>query len=267
MSQLASDAKISSAMAALDMTAPLPNLDDSQVLKAILVALGNVIGGGGGTGDVIGPASSTDGAVVLWDGVTGKLIKNSAVFITGGGTVALGGFTLTVPATGTAALLGVANIFTQANTMPGIELSVGSSVTNGIVWDGATIGFKIAGSIFYAVYGAGNQMILIDSMSLSWSATGAYSGTRDTGLSRDGAGILGQRAGAQAQSSRIYGTYTDASNYERLSFITTAGAYSIKPEAAGTGTLRTLEISGLPTSAAGLASGTLWNNLGIVNVA
>lgn len=45
MSQIASDAKISSAMAALGMTAPLPNLDDSQVLKAILVALANVAAG------------------------------------------------------------------------------------------------------------------------------------------------------------------------------------------------------------------------------
>ncbi len=45
MSQIASDAKISSAMTALGMTAPLPNLDDSQVLKAILVALANVAAG------------------------------------------------------------------------------------------------------------------------------------------------------------------------------------------------------------------------------
>lgn len=45
MSQIASDAKISSAMAALGMTAPLPNLDDSQVLKAILVAMGNLTAG------------------------------------------------------------------------------------------------------------------------------------------------------------------------------------------------------------------------------
>lgn len=34
---------------------------------------------------------------------------------TGGGTIATGGFTLTVPATGTAALLGVANVFTLGN--------------------------------------------------------------------------------------------------------------------------------------------------------
>lgn len=71
---------------------------------------------------------------------------------------------------------------------------------------------------------------------------------------------LEQRRFTAAQIFRIYGTYTDASNYERLSLITTAGAYSIKPEAAGTGTLRTLQISGLPTSNPG--PGILWNNAG-----
>ena len=54
MPQIASDAKISSAMSNLGMTAPLPNLDDSQVLKAILVAMGNITGGGGGGGSAPG---------------------------------------------------------------------------------------------------------------------------------------------------------------------------------------------------------------------
>lgn len=36
-------------------------------------------GGGGGSGDVVGPASATDSAVVLFDGTTGKLIKNSTL--------------------------------------------------------------------------------------------------------------------------------------------------------------------------------------------
>jgi hypothetical protein len=35
--------------------------------------------GGGGTGDVVGPASATDGAVALYDGTTGKLLKNGVV--------------------------------------------------------------------------------------------------------------------------------------------------------------------------------------------
>ena len=36
----------------------------------------------GGGGDVVGPGSSTNGAVVLYDGVTGKLIKNSTILPT-----------------------------------------------------------------------------------------------------------------------------------------------------------------------------------------
>lgn len=74
------------------------------------------------------------------------------------------------------------------------------------------------------------------------------------------ASVMALREGTAAHTFRIYGTSTDASNYERLSFITTAGAYSIKPEAAGTGTLRSLHISGLPTSNPG--PGILWNNAG-----
>lgn len=37
--------------------------------------------GGGGTGDVVGPASSTDNALAVWDGATGKLLKNSSVLV------------------------------------------------------------------------------------------------------------------------------------------------------------------------------------------
>jgi hypothetical protein len=35
-------------------------------------------GGGGGSGDVVGPASATDNAIARFDGTTGKLIQNSA---------------------------------------------------------------------------------------------------------------------------------------------------------------------------------------------
>ena len=38
-------------------------------------------GGGGGSGDVVGPASSTDNAVVRFNGTTGKLIQNSGVVL------------------------------------------------------------------------------------------------------------------------------------------------------------------------------------------
>lgn len=40
--------------------------------------------GGGGVGDVVGPASSEDSAIVLFDGTTGKLIKDSTIIIDDG---------------------------------------------------------------------------------------------------------------------------------------------------------------------------------------
>lgn len=40
-----------------------------------------VVAAGGGSGDVVGPASSTDNAIVRFDGATGKLIQNSTVTI------------------------------------------------------------------------------------------------------------------------------------------------------------------------------------------
>lgn len=49
---------------------------------------------GGGTGDVVGPASATANAIVLFDGTTGKLIKDSATTISTDGTLAANSDTL-----------------------------------------------------------------------------------------------------------------------------------------------------------------------------
>ena len=49
------------------------------------------IGGGGGSGDVVGPGSATDNAIVRFDSTTGKLVQNSAVTIDDSGNVALAG--------------------------------------------------------------------------------------------------------------------------------------------------------------------------------
>jgi len=62
----------------------------------------------------------------------------------------------------------------------------------------------------------------------------------DVVLNRDSADVLAQRNGANAQTSRIYGTYTDASNYERLSISANSTAAYIIAEKAGTGTARDL---------------------------
>lgn len=45
------------------------------------------LGGGSGTGDVVGPASATNNAIARYDGTTGKLIKNSATTIDDNGNL------------------------------------------------------------------------------------------------------------------------------------------------------------------------------------
>lgn len=77
----------------------------SQIFKSAV--------GAPGVGNVVGPASSMDGDVVLFNGVTGKIIKDSTInatgiftlttsgIATGGGLVALGGtVNVNVPAGG-----------------------------------------------------------------------------------------------------------------------------------------------------------------------
>lgn len=73
---------------------------------------------------------------------TGTFTNNSNLTVTGGGTIILGGFTLTVPATGTAALLAVVNAFTSTNIFSAV--SGLQAYTNGITTN------------FLAGLGAGN---------------------------------------------------------------------------------------------------------------
>lgn len=63
----------------------------------------------------------------------------------------------------------------------------------------------------------------------------------DTKFFRDAAGIFAQRNGVNSQVLRVYNTYTDASNYERLALKWNSNAFQIQPEAAGTGVVRPLQ--------------------------
>lgn len=119
--------------------------------------------GGGGAGDVVGPASATDGGFAKFDGTTGKLIKNSAAVVVvadggmGSGThtnhgvlIGAGTSAVTAASVGTngQVLMGVTS---GDPTFQGLNLSLtfiidggGSAITTGIKGDitipfGATI--------------------------------------------------------------------------------------------------------------------------------
>jgi hypothetical protein len=90
----------------------------------------------------------------------------------------------------------------------------------------------------------------------AWSSSdNAYSGI-GTALFSDDAGIVAQRNGTNAQTYRLYNTYTDASNYERGFFQWNSNVLEIGAEGAGTGsekpvriTAATLKLPNLPTYA------------------
>ena len=92
-------------------------------------------------------------------------------------------------------------------------------------------------NIFLNGSGANGPGITVSSgLNIAWasSATNAVN-AQDLTLNRDAADTLAQKRGTNAQTSRIYGTYTDASNYVRASLRATSTAITLAAETAGTG--------------------------------
>jgi hypothetical protein len=87
------------------------------------------------------------------------------------------------------------------------------------------------------------------------------SSTIELALLRDGAAnTLALRNGAAAQTFRVYYTYTDANNYERVRMNWVSDTFAIFAEAAGTGTQRNINIGGTTTALwSGSALTRRWN--------
>ena len=99
------------------------------------------IASSGGSGDVVGPASSTDNAIARFDSTTGKLIQNStatlgdageAVFATGTFGASSGGVT-TVTAIGNTLSNIIIGDPSTASSSSGIQFKGGSSTTNWVI--------------------------------------------------------------------------------------------------------------------------------------
>jgi hypothetical protein len=120
----------------------------------------------------------------------------------------------------------------------------GSSTTPAYGWSGQSntgfyfatgvINVTTAGSVNSAFNSLGNGGI--DTNQIRFDRANA-----DVVLTRDAANTLAQRNGVNAQALRVYGTYTDASNYERLAVVAGA-AYEIQAQNAGTGSARSIQI-------------------------
>jgi hypothetical protein len=141
---------------------------------------------------------------------------------------------------------------TEASAVLATALTVpaGSVAAPSINFTGATTsGFSYASGVQFSIGGAskmtfGTSWLALDpGHTLGWTSGAPNATGFDLQLLRDAADVLAQRRGANAQTYRLYGTYTDTSNYERLVTRAVAAAdFELFPEAAGTGTLRGLKI-------------------------
>jgi len=102
----------------------------------------------------------------------------------------------------------------------------------GIVFDTTATPTTTSGTVWLTPSG----VRVVDAGNFSWTSGGTVIGAADLILARDAANTLAQRNGANAQAFRLYGTYTDTSNYRRLALTsTTAGVFTLSADGLGTG--------------------------------
>lgn len=285
------DGSLKGLMSASDFT-KLAGVASGATANTGTVTTVSVVTANGVSGSVAN-AGTTPAITLTLGAITPTSIAASGQSLTGSQATSIVDLAATWNTTGTPTALKVNVTDTaSASTSLLMDLQVGSTsqITtrkNGIMC--ARFGYSAGGSVGLECYlndadaisrttssrstivgSTGAGIRVSSNYGISWSSNAAGSGdcnsTPDLFVLRGAAGTVWQRNSTNAQTYWVSGTYTDASNYRRVSLgMTTAGVAHIRPEGAGTGASgNVLHISGLPTSNPG--PGILWNNAGSVAI-
>lgn len=154
-------------------------------------------------GNTVGPSSSTDGGVPLYNGVTGKLLKDSSVVVSGNAVtlgVAASPYSLTAKTDGIANST-KASLFTiqGSNKTAGTGDSGDIKIKAGVVSNGA--GFP--GSVIIEAGGGDNAVV---SSSFSWQGNWTVANAKGY-LTSSGSGIVGDSGSTEIQvdgSAKLY---------------------------------------------------------------
>jgi hypothetical protein len=181
--------------------------------------------------------------------------------------------------TGAATFTGTTTVSSSAATL---ELrSSGSGQTTALnIYDQGTVAAKFYTlngethwwGIYASYFHSSNNTYLFGGSSNSYTgrvSLGAVLWNNDTIIERDAANILAQRNSTNAQTFRVYGTWTSTTSYERLNIKGKAAAnFEIGPEngSAG-GTLRGLTIGGYSAGTTTIAPWLTFTNAGVATFA
>jgi hypothetical protein len=120
------------------------------------------------------------------------------------------------------------------------DLSAGGTTSARIItnWSSGSYVLELgSGASHWRISTAGVWQAMTDTGAI------ALGSSNDTILTRDSANIFAVRNGTAAQILRIYDSFTDASNYERLSVgVTGANVFGVLTGQAGTGTAQNLNV-------------------------
>jgi len=101
---------------------------------------------------------------------------------------------------------------------------------------------------------ADGVFVLRSNIAFGWCIGDPHTNNQDLSLFRDAADVLAQRRTVNGQVYRVYRTYTNDTNYERVALNLSTNTFTFGPQAAGTGTLRPLYVSTGFTTVAGLST-------------
>lgn len=119
------------------------------------------------------------------------------------------------------------------------SISFANLPTSGFYREASRVSYAGAAALVFQIANSG--LFAAASKQLGF-LSGTSGSTPDIALFRDAAGTLAQRDGTNAQTFRVYETFTDASNYGRFAISAGASGTFLLTEAAGTGTSRAVII-------------------------
>lgn len=170
-----------------------------------------------GTSNTAGSDFTITGSQGTGTGAGGSLIFQVAPAGTTGTAQNALSTALTIDSTRRASF--AAAIATSNGTAAAPNLT-GATANTGLVITDAQLQFTFSGVSTLAAENSSNGIRLAGAIPLGWVSGAANASGLDIALWRDAANTLAQRNGTNAQEARVYGSYTSATNYQRMSIKT-----------------------------------------------